>query len=201
MCGSSNRAARAAEQAERERQARVGANVESINRAFAGREGQYADFLDALRSYYTSDLNRQQQDASRQLKFALARSGLTGGSQAAYAGKELAREANRGAITAEQRAQNALASLRAQDEQSRLAMISLAQSGQNIGDAATQTANALRANINAAQSEGLASGLGDVFGNTAATYKAMKEAAALRRGLKDSEIYASPFTRGSGAGG
>lgn len=201
MCGSSNRAARAAEQAERERQARVGANVESINRAFAGREGQYADFLDALRSYYTSDLNRQQQDASRQLKFALARSGLTGGSQAAYAGKELAREANRGAITAEQRAQNALASLRAQDEQSRLAMISLAQSGQNIGDAATQTANALRANINAAQSEGLASGLGDVFGNTAATYKAMKEAAALRRGLKDSEIYANPFTRGSGAGG
>lgn len=201
MCGSSNRAARAAEQAERERQARVSANVESINRAFAGREGQYADFLDALRSYYTSDLNRQQQDASRQLKFALARSGLTGGSQAAYAGKELAREANRGAITAEQRAQNALASLRAQDEQSRLAMISLAQSGQNIGDAATQTANALRANINAAQSEGLASGLGDVFGNTAATYKAMKEAAALRRGLKDSEIYASPFTRGSGAGG
>lgn len=201
MCGSSNRAARAAEQAERERQARVGANVESINRAFAGREGQYADFLDALRSYYTSDLNRQQQDASRQLKFALARSGLTGGSQAAYAGKELAREANRGAITAEQRAQKALASLRAQDEQSRLAMISLAQSGQNIGDAATQTANALRANINAAQSEGLASGLGDVFGNTAATYKAMKEAAALRRGLKDSEIYANPFTRGSGAGG
>lgn len=198
MClsGGSDKAARAAEQAERERQARIAQNVARINAAYAGRERQYADFLDALRAHYTTDLNRQQAEAARQLKFALARGGLTGGSQAVFAGEELAREANRGAITAEQKAQGALSNLRASDEASRLSMISLAQSGQNIGDAATQTANALRANIGTAQSEGLASGLGDVFGGTAATYKAMKEAAALRRGLKDSEVYASPFSRG-----
>lgn len=194
-------AAEAAARAEAERQATISANVGRINSAYAGRENQYADFIDALRKTYGTELTRQQTDASRQLKFGLARGGLTGGSQAVFAGQNLAREANQGTLTAESKAQGALADLRAKDEQSRLSMISLAQSGADIGDAATQTANALRANIGAAQSSNLASGLGEVFGGTAATYKAMQEAAALRRGLKSSELYASPFTRGSGATG
>lgn len=187
--------------AEAQRQAAISGNVGRINSAYAGREGQYTDFIDALRKTYGTELNRQQTDASRQLKFGLARGGLTGGSSAVFAGKNLAREANQGTLNAESKAQGALSDLRAKDEQSRLSMISLAQSGSDIGDAATQTANALRANIGGAQAANTASGLGETFGGTAATYKAMQEAAALRRGLKQSEIYAQPFMRGSGATG
>lgn len=193
--------AEAAAAAEAERQATISGNVGRINSAYEGREGQYGNFLDALRKTYSNELNRQQTDASRSLKFSLARGGLTGGSSAVFAGKNLAREANQGTLNAESKAQGALSDLRSKDEQSRLSMISLAQSGSDIGDAASQTANALRANIGAAQSTNTASGLGDVFGGTSATYKAMQEAANLRRGLKQSEIYANAFTRGSGASG
>lgn len=194
-------AAEQAAAAEAERQATISGNVNNINSAYAGREGQYTDFLDALRKTYGNELNRQQTDASRNLKFSLARGGLTGGSSAVFAGKNLTREANQGTLNAESKAQGAVSDLRAKDEQTRLSEISLAQSGADIGDAASQTANSLRANIGAAQSANTASGLGDVFGGTATTYKAMQEAAALRRGLKQSEIYTQPFTRGSGASG
>lgn len=186
--------------AEDQRQARISTNVGNINSAFAGRQGQYDDFVAAMRKQYGDELQRQQTKASQQSKFALARGGLTGGSAAVTAGKELGREFTQGTIAAEGKASGALSDLQAKDEQSRLGMISLAQSGSDIGNAATQTANALRANIGAASSSGIANGLGDVFGNTAATYKNMNEAASLRRGLKSSEIYANPFTRGSGAG-
>ena len=178
----------------------ISANVSRINSAYAGREAQYADYLNAIRGTYGKELQRQQGDASRNLRFSLARSGLTGGSAAVDAGRDMQREFGKGTLLAESKAQGALADLRAKDEQSRLSMISLAQSGADIGDAAGQTANALRANIGQAQSANVSSGLGEVFGGTAQLYKNMQEQAALRRGLRTSEIYANPFTRGSGAG-
>lgn len=193
--------AKAAAAAEAARQAAISENVGRINSAYAGREGQYADFVDALRKTYGTEVNRQQTDAARNLKFGLARGGLTGGSASTFAGGNLAREGKQAVLGAESKAQGALSDLRSRDEQSRLSMISLAQSGSDIGDAATQTANALRANIGSAQSANTAAEFGDVFGGTAATYKAMQEAAALRRGLKTSEVYAQPFMRGSGATG
>lgn len=74
-------------------------------------------------------------------------------------------------------------------------MISLAQSGGDIGNAALQTSNALRANIGAAQSASNVANLGDLFGNTAATYRAQEDAAARRRGLTEAQTYASAFSR------
>jgi hypothetical protein len=183
------------------RQKAIAQNVQSINKAYAGREGQYGDFVGALRKQYGADLGRQQTAAARNLKFGLARGGLTGGSAAVDAGRNLSRENAQATIAAESKATQAGADLRARDEQSRLSMISLAQAGANIGDAAGQTANALRANIESARAAGQTQGLGELFGGTAQTYKSMQEAAALRKGLKYSEIYANPFTRGSGAGG
>jgi hypothetical protein len=192
-------AARAAEAAEAERQARISGNVADINKAFAGREGQYKAFADAVRRKYTGDLNRQYADANRNLKFELAGAGLTGGSVAVDQGRELSRQMTEGTIAAESKANEAEANLRGQDEQSRLSMIGLAQSGGDIGNAASQTANMLRANIDRGNST--IGALGDVFGSTANVYKQMQEARNIRRGLKQSEIYATPFTRGSGAGG
>jgi hypothetical protein len=192
MCGgSSDNSTKAATQAEAERQARISANVSAIDSAYAGREPQYADFTAALRKQYGDELKRQTDVAGRNLKFSMARSGLTGGSAAVDAGTELNREASEGAIAAEQQARGAEADLRGADESSRLSMISLAQSGNDIGNAATQTANALRANIEGARSEGAAQGLGDVFGNTAATYKKQQDAATFRKGL--ASVYAKPF--------
>lgn len=170
---------------EAERQARISANVGNINSAFAGREGQYAAFADALRKKYTGDLTRQYDTAGRNLKFELAGAGLTGGSAAKDQGADLARQMTEGTVAAEQQVGSAEAGLRSADENARMQMISLAQAGGDIGNAATQTGNMLRANYDANTAG--AKGLGDVFGGTAATYKAMQEARNLRRGLSTAQ--------------
>jgi hypothetical protein len=199
MCGGGNHAAEQAAQAETDRQGRISGNVSAINSAYAGREPQYADFRAALQKQFGTELGRQQQVAQRHLKFSLAKTGNTGGSVAVDQGAELNREAAQGALTAEQHARGAEAKLRSADEQSRLGMISVAQSGGDIGNAATQTANSLRANIEGARSEGQAQGLGDLFGGTADIYKKSQDAAQFRKGL-GSTIYGSPWGL-SAAGG
>lgn len=186
----------AAAQAEAKRNATISGNVGAINRAFGGREAQYKDFEDALRSLYQGELGRQQSTATRQSKFSLARSGLTGGSAAIDSGRQLAREASEGTLSAERNTRKGVSDLRGADEESRLRLISLAQSGSDIGNAASQTANALRANIGQASATNIASGLGDVFGNTAAAYRAQQDAAERRRGLQTATSYAKPFSRG-----
>lgn len=194
-----NTAAKDAAEAEALRQKRISANVAQINNAYGGREGQYKAFADALQKKYRGDLNRQYADANRNLKFELAGAGLTGGSRAADAGTDLGRQMSEGTIQAQSKVNEAEAGLRGADENARLQLISLAQTGGDIGNAATQTSNMLRANIQNAQGS-TANGLGDVFGQTAATYKAMQEARNLRRGLTGSyeQIYSGGIGRQPG---
>lgn len=195
MCAGSDDAQAEARRQEAERQSRIRRSVAKINSAFAGRSGQYTDLGTALRERYMQELGRQQAVASRQSRFALARSGLTGGSAAIDATRLLAREGQQGTVAAEQKARSGVANLQSADEEARLRMISLAQSGNDIGNAASQTAASLRANLASAQNENLASGLGDIFGGTTQVYKNMQDAAARRRGLQDATIYAKPGER------
>lgn len=181
---------------EADRQGRISSNVAGINKAYGGRESQYGDFVNALREQYASQLGRMRDNAARQSKFSLARGGLTGSSVAVDTGRTLNREAQEGVLNAERQVQGQAADLRGRDEASRLSMISLAQSGNDIGNAAMQTSNALRANIEGAKNVNVAEGLGDAFGDTAALYRKQQDAAARRKGLKEASVYANPFTRG-----
>lgn len=180
---------------EAERQARISKNVADINSAYAGRESQYKQFADALRTKYTGDLNRQYADANRNLKFELAGAGLTGGSRAADAGRDLGREMAQGTTDVQSKVNQAEAGLRSQDENARTQLISLAQAGGDIGSPALQANSMLQANLQGAN--GAAPTLGDVFGSTAATYKALQEARNLRRGLTSSyeQVYGSGIGR------
>lgn len=201
MCfGGGNKAAAAAERQEAERQARISGTVKDINSAFAGRDGQYAAAADAVRQNLTKQLTRQKTDTARNLKFSLARSGLTGGSVAVDSGRDLADEFSRATLGVEQKALGAGADLRARDEASRLQMISLAQSGNDVGNAAAQTASMLQANAGAARAQNAVDTLGDAFGGSASTYKKMQEAAAMRRGIRDADPYAA-ISRTGGFGG
>lgn len=181
---------------EAERQGRITTNVNNINSAFAGREPQYQQLGDALRKRLNDQLTLQRTQATRQAKFGLARAGLTGGSAAVDTARTLQREGEEGVLNAERTAQKGVANLRSQDEQQRTQLVSLAQSGNDIGDASAMASSALRANLEGAQSDNLVNSLGEVFANTAATNKAMLDAAARRRGLKDAQIYAPAFSRG-----
>lgn len=187
-----------AQEQEAARQARISSNVASINDTYGNREGQYKAFADALQKKYTGDLNEQYADANRNLKFELAGSGLTGGSVAKDSGRSLGREMGKGTIAAQSKVNAAEAGLRSQDENSRLQLISLAQTGGDIGNPAMQTANMLKANLQGA--DGAAGALGDIFGSTAQTYKALGEARNLRRGLTSSyeQIYGGGIGRPPG---
>lgn len=189
-------AAKSAAQQEADRQARISSNVADINSAFSGRQPQYDAYGAALRERLNTDLARQRENATRQTKFSLARGGLTGGSAAIDAARTLGRENQEGVLAAERKARGGVADLMGKDEQARTQLISLAQSGGDIGNAGAQTAQLLRANLEGADSNALVSGLGDVFGNTAATYKAQQDAAARRRGLSEASTYAKAFSRG-----
>lgn len=200
MCGGGGNASNQAEEMERQRQATIAKNVEDINSAFSGREGQYADFIGARRKQYGDELGRQQKTAARNTKFALARGGLTGGSASVDAGKRLAEELNLGTLAAENKASGELAALKSADENSRNQMIALAQSGASIGSGASQTAASLRANIDSARTANVAEGLGNVFGGAADAYKTMQEQSAIRKGLRYSSLYAQP-NQGTSIGG
>lgn len=189
------KAAKGAAAQEAARQALITKNVGDINSAFAGREGQYADFENALRERLNTQLGEQRKVATRDTKFALARSGLTGGSAAVDAGKLLARENQEGVLGAERQARAGGAGLRAEDENARTRLISLAQSGGDIGNAGAQTAAALRANIGVAGNAANVNNLGEVFGRTAAASRAQRDAAERRRGLNEASTYARAFSR------
>jgi hypothetical protein len=112
MCfGGGGNAAGAAQAEEAQRAAGIASNVRNINSAFANRGAQYDTYENALQDQYQTELNRQQGIASRNNKFALARSGLTGGSAAVDAGKLLSQDEQRGTINAQQQVQGAVAKL------------------------------------------------------------------------------------------
>jgi len=199
MCISgSNKATRQAAAQEAERQAEIARGTDLIDQAFAARQPQYDDFVSALREHYTADAERQKEIADRQLRFSMARGGLTGGSAQVDANTELGREFSEGILGAERQAQVGLADLMAKDDASRMNLLALVQSGADATTAAQQAGTAMRSNIQGAKAGGLAQGLGDIFGGTANLYKQQQEAAARRRGLKEAEIYANPFSRGDG---
>ncbi len=197
MCGNGgNRAASQARQSEGIRQLQVSRSTAAIDQAFAGREGQLAEFVAALRENFRVDAFRQKDIADRSLKFSLARGGLTGGSVAKDTGVTLGREFQEGLVKGERQAQGAVAELRSADEASKRGLIALAQSGAGVSTAAEQAATAMRANIESARTTGLAADIGDIFTDTRKLYVQQQEAAARRKGLAESELFAEPFSRG-----
>lgn len=180
---SSNRAAREAESAERQRQANIASTTDQINRLFGSpeRQAQYQEFGGALRDLFMQDLGRQKQTADRDLLFALARSGLTGGSRAVDAGRMLGEDYQRGVLESERRAQAGVADLMGRDEAARQNLIGLAQTGLSSTAAAQQAASQLRTSLEGARAASQVQGLGDIFGSVADVAKRSRDAAEQRR--------------------
>ena len=192
--GSSDNSAAQAQQAVQDKQtAAITGNVNAINSAFNNRTPQYAAYGNALTQQYQTELARQNAIAGRNMKFSLADNGLTGGSASADQGQLLGQDMARGTLAAQQQVTGDVAGLQAKDAATRQQMISLAQAGGDIGNAAQETAQALQANIGQAQGINAASSLGTVFGDTSAASNNMNTAAALRRGIQTGTNYATAF--------
>lgn len=179
-----NSAQHAAERAEADRQRRIAGTTQQINSAYdsPGRQAGYDDFLKAIRQNNMDDATRQKSVADRSLKFSMARGGLIGGSANVDAKRTAGQEFQRGVLQAEDRAQGALGDLKLADEQSRLQLIQMAQSGLDATTAASRSQAAISAGAQSALADSKAKGLGDIFGSTIKTVGAQQEAAAQRRG-------------------
>lgn len=202
MGGSSgSAAANAAAQTEGWRNASTNRAVDQINRIYgsSGRQAEIGDYQDATRSFYTNELDRQKAVADRSLKFAMARSGLSGGSASVDANRTLGENYQQGLLNAERLAQSATGDLRDADENARQNLIAQAANGLSLTSGASQTASALQSNLQSAQSSLRADALGSVFGGLSDVYTRSQEAAADRRGYRD--VYGLIYQPGFGYGG
>ena len=183
MGGGGNSAQKAANRQEMERQSRIASATKKIDAIFSSpsRTGEYEKYGRSINDLYLQDANRQKMVADRGLQFSMARSGLTGGSLATSAGRDMRDEYTRGVLEATRRAQGSVADLKAQDNSARLNLIQLANAGTDATSAAQNAAAAMRTNLASAQGGATASGLGDIFGRTALVYKQQQESAERRR--------------------
>ncbi|KAK6697651.1 hypothetical protein SNK04_013746 [Fusarium graminearum] len=175
---------------EMERQERIRESQGRINQVFDNprRARDIADFVSATRSRLTDDLNRQNVDAQRELKFSLARGGLSGGSVNVDQNRRLGDEYNRGLLNVEGRAQGAGAQLEAADQNMRAQLIQLATSGLDSTTAASQAAAGLRSNFENARSQASADQLGDQFATIGGFVKSRREEAARRQANRDANF-------------
>lgn len=181
--GTNNSAANAANAANTARQNQINQSVAQINSAYSSpsRIAQYNTYGTNLQNYYTGQVNEQEATNARNLKFAMARSGLTGGSAAVDSNTQLQKDYTKGLLQASQAAQAGKASLQQSDINAKNQLISLAEQGAYMGAIPTQIAQATSANLGAAANYGNANALGNLFAGTAGIYQNEQINAANRK--------------------
>lgn len=181
--GTGNSATRAAAAANAQSQQQIQSAITQINNAYSSpqRQQQYQTYKNNLNSYYTGQVNTQEAQNARNLKFAMARSGLTGGSAAVDSNTQLQKDYTQGLLQASQAAQSGEASLQQSDINAKNQLISLAQQGNYTGSIPTAVSEAQGASLNAAQSYANANALGNLFSGTSQIYNNEATAAANRK--------------------
>lgn len=181
--GTGNSAANAANAANAQQQQQIQQSVGQITSAYdnPNRANQYAQYNQNLSNYYTGQVNNQEAVNARNLKFAMARSGLTGGSAAVDSNTQLQKDYTQGLLNASQQAQAGTSALEQSDVNAKNQLIGLAQQGNFTGAIPSQIAQSQNASLGAAANYGNANALGNVFAGTAGIYQNEQTAAANRK--------------------
>lgn len=200
--GLSNSATNAASQSEAEQQNAINGTIAQINSAFnsPSRQAQYQNYGNELDNYLTGQVNNQEATNARNLTFAEARSGLTGGSAAVDANTQLQKDYTQGLLQASQAAQTGQAQLEQADISSKNQLIAEAEQGAYLGSIPQAVASATSANVGAAKNFMNPNALGSLFSSTAGIYNTEQTQYA-NRIAQNSPIggfYNSPSTYSSG---
>jgi hypothetical protein len=184
--GTGNSAANAVNAANAQQQKDIQNSIGQITSAYSNpnRANQYAQYNQNLSNYYTGQVNNQEAVNARNLQFANARSGLTGGSAAVDNNTQLQKDYTQGLLNASQQATAGTSALEQSDVNAKNQLIGLAQQGNFTGAIPTQIAQiaqAQNASLGAAQNYGNAQSLGNVFAGTAGIYQNEQTAAANRK--------------------
>jgi hypothetical protein len=181
--GTGNSAANAANAANAQQQQDISNSVNQITSAYSNpnRANQYAQYNQNLSNYYTGQVNNQEAVNARNLSFANARSGLTGGSAAVDSNTQLQKDYTQGLLQASQQATAGTSALEQSDVNAKNQLIGLAQQGNFTGQLPLQAAQQQSATLGAAQNYGQAQSLGNLFTGTAGIYQNEQTAAANRK--------------------
>lgn len=181
--GSNNSAANAASAADQARQSTIQQSIGQIQKAYSSpqRQAQYDQYGKQLGNYYTGNVNEQMGVNARNLKFAMARSGLSGGSATVDGNTQLQKDYTKGLLQASQAAQGGVSALKQADLNSENQLTSLAAQGAYTGAIPQQASMAQSANLQNAGNYTNTKALGDLFTGTAQIYNNNQTAAANRR--------------------
>jgi hypothetical protein len=153
----------------------------------------YDDQKKAVYELNARDVQKQFEEASRQNKFGLARSGLAGGSVDIDSNAQLQEKNNEGLMKATGIADAAAAELKTADERSRQNLITMAQSGIDTGDAQQMALRGLEATAQQAQGKRTDATIGNLFGDLSQAYLYRQLGAGQRSGMQ-------PWQQTRGAG-
>lgn len=205
MGGGSDSASKQAQANENARQQQIQQSTGQINSIFDNptRTAQYGQLAKDTTGFFTQDLDQQKAVTDRNMRFAMARNGQTGGSVQTDQGAQIGKDYLKGVIEAQRRGQGAAADLQSRDETSRANMIAQAQGGLDATSAASNSASAMRSNLQAGQATSTANSLGDMFGGFAQIYQRSQDAAQLRNGqlYAYNTVYQPSFGYGQSPGG
>lgn len=184
--GTGSQATNAATSANAQTQAQIAQSVKQISDAYSSpaRQQQYTTYGNSLKDYYTTQVNDQQAINARNLKFSMARSGLTGGSAAVDSNTQLSKDYTTGLLSASQQAQGGKAALENADINSKNQLVGLAAQGDYTGTMGTQIAAAQGAALGQAGNYGQANALGNLFAGTANINANEQTAAAARLAMR-----------------
>lgn len=149
-----------------------GRQQQAVSGNKTAREALYTDISGAVKDTAMRDVDRQYGKASKENLFGLANSGLLGGSVDAESGGELQTLYGEGKLKAAQAGQAAASDLRATDEKTRQNLISLAQSGLDVGTASSLAAGQMGAAAEVAKANANGATVGSLFDNMGQAYLA-----------------------------
>lgn len=187
MCFSSgpSEAAKQGVLRQKQRQNNIADVTNRINAIFSNpaRQKQNAAFGNATQGIAMDTLNRNFDNRARDLTFALARSGLTGGSAAVDEHDTLNNDYVRGVLNAITNKQNVLRSLRASDAAAQSGLLRQSSGAENIAGAGQQSISGLQNALEAQNSLIAPSMLGSLAGTAAQAYGNYQKA----QGIKDAQ--------------
>jgi len=163
---------------EAERQSRIAAGTEVVNKIFgvgddeakASRDQLYTTVGGDTRNYYSTQLEEDKAAARRALDFQKARQGTAGSSQGIDLDTEFQKRYDRGLLDIGNRADTASSGMRTADEQARLGLISKVASGIDQGSAVSSAMSQLQSNLDNSRNEAMTGRMANVFADLIGGY-------------------------------
>lgn len=165
----------------------------------AAREAGYTDLSKRVREYFMPDLQQDLERTNRNLNFALARNGLSGGSVEVDQRADVDRNYQKSLRDVEGRAITAGNAARSEDEATRLRLLNSVNAGLDSGSALAAAAEAQRNATNSAFDAAKGGIVGSVAENVALLNQGYQQGAARDRAMRAyNQLFSGP---GSSTGG